>query len=109
MSTDKMCFENTQPGHNKFWTVENDGLRLHFTYGKIGSSGVTQVKTFASVYDRDTERGKKCREKSHKGYRIVPRDRHPGSNSITQVSGSESHLSAHNVRSPAVEDRFLDI
>jgi len=54
---------------NKFWEVAIDGHKLVIRYGKIGTKGQVQVKTFADFATADKEKEKLTKEKLNKGYR----------------------------------------
>nr|WP_244894529.1 WGR domain-containing protein [Leptospira alexanderi] len=53
---------------DKFWTIETSGNSLTVTYGKSGTSGQTQTKTFDSESKRIQEASKLLAEKLKKGY-----------------------------------------
>lgn len=40
---------NTEPGHNKFWSVSVDGNKIKTQWGKIGTKGQFSVKEFPSA------------------------------------------------------------
>jgi predicted DNA-binding WGR domain protein len=114
----RRCFELVEGIHNKFWTIEIVGNEYHATYGRIGSDGATQVKTFRSVHACEAEALKKIREKVNKGYREVNPQAHPGSKTLQNRIRQEPQISAPRPRasvssrsgSPGEEEgRFLDI
>lgn len=41
-------FHNTEPGHNKFWSVGVHGSQLVTKYGKIGTKGTVTAKQYAT-------------------------------------------------------------
>src|SRR3546814_15488288 len=45
---ESQVFHNTEPGHNKFWSVSTNGSTLKTVYGKIGAGGATTEKVFSS-------------------------------------------------------------
>ena len=53
---------------SKFWRARVDGTKLYVNYGKIGSSGQTQVKDLGSADAAQREYDKLVREKRKKGY-----------------------------------------
>ena len=55
---------------SKFWTVERDGCEVCVTYGRIGTTGQTQVKGFGNVLAAEEHVGKMLLEKDRKGYRV---------------------------------------
>ena len=54
--------------HHKFWEIiqENKVVNVHF--GRIGTAGQTQVKTFDSSFQADAHVSKLIHEKRNKGY-----------------------------------------
>ncbi len=54
---------------SKFWEVATDGHKLIVRYGRIGTRGQVQVKTFADFSTAEKEREKLVKEKLNKGYR----------------------------------------
>ncbi|MBY0231518.1 MAG: WGR domain-containing protein [Gemmataceae bacterium] len=62
-------FEFTGDGSNKFWNIALDGPRFTVNYGRLGTAGQTQVKTFASAEAALKEHDKLVAEKLRKGYR----------------------------------------
>ncbi len=61
-------FECVEDGAAKFWEVTLDGAAMTVTYGKLGTSGQSKTKTFASASDARSEADKLVREKTKKGY-----------------------------------------
>ncbi len=61
-------FEFVEGSSSKFWEVEVAGAALSVRYGRIGTHGQTQVKTFASSAKAQAEHDKLIREKTGKGY-----------------------------------------
>ncbi|MDI7167063.1 WGR domain-containing protein, partial [Leptospira santarosai] len=53
---------------NKFWNIEVSGNSFTVTYGKIGTSGQTQTKTFDNEDKCLKEAQKLLSEKLKKGY-----------------------------------------
>jgi uncharacterized protein (TIGR02996 family) len=53
---------------HKFWNVEVRGNALTVTYGRVGSAGQTQTKTFADEARARKEQDKLVQEKLAKGY-----------------------------------------
>lgn len=74
----KRCYEFRQGSSDKFWTIEVIGSTVFVTYGKIGSCGATQVKSFPSAYRATEFAYKMIREKTGKGYVPAPESRYPG-------------------------------
>ncbi|MCP9752085.1 AAA domain-containing protein [Ferruginibacter sp. HRS2-29] len=59
----------TDEASNKFWEVATDGHKLIIRYGKTGTKGQVQVKTFADFAAADKEKERLIKEKTNKGYR----------------------------------------
>jgi len=74
----RKCFQLIGGGHLKFWTVEVVGNHYLATFGRIGTDGQTQVKTFSSDREALEKAEAMINEKTRKGYREVKSDMHPG-------------------------------
>ena len=74
----KRCFELIGGGHRKFWTVEVVGRNYLCTFGRIGTKGQTQVKTFDYNEAAESYARKMIREKLDKGYMETAKTAHPG-------------------------------
>ncbi|HTU21133.1 MAG TPA: WGR domain-containing protein [Gemmataceae bacterium] len=61
-------FQFSDAKSHKFWNIEVSGSSFTVTYGKIGASGQTQTKNFASVEKAQAEADKLIHEKLKKGY-----------------------------------------
>lgn len=61
-------FQYSDAKSHKFWNIEVSGSSFTVTYGKIGASGQTQTKSFASVEKTQAEADKLIGEKLKKGY-----------------------------------------
>lgn len=55
-------------GSNKFWSIDVSGSTFTVTFGKVGSSGQSSVKTFHDEQECLKEVEKLLREKLKKGY-----------------------------------------
>ena len=64
-------FEFSEGSSNKFWQVTVADHDLHITWGKIGTAGQTQTKSFASAAAAQQELSKLVSEKTKKGYAEV--------------------------------------
>jgi predicted DNA-binding WGR domain protein len=53
---------------NKFWAAAIDGQKLIIRFGRIGTKGQTQIKTFESIEAAQAEKEKMIKEKLGKGY-----------------------------------------
>ena len=61
-------FELVEGSSSKFWEVAVSGDALTVRYGRIGTNGQTQTKSFASAAKAQAEHDKLIREKTGKGY-----------------------------------------
>src|SRR5438477_3768381 len=61
-------FQYSDAKSHKFWNIEVSGSGFTATYGKVGSAGQSQTKTFASAEQALAEADKLIREKLKKGY-----------------------------------------
>lgn len=64
-------FELKEGTSNKFWEVDVEGSGLTVRFGKIGTAGQTQTKSFPSEEKAKSERDKLIKEKTGKGYSEV--------------------------------------
>ena len=78
MADTKACYTLIEGRHCKFWTVEVINVHYLATYGRIGTKGQTQVKTFGSHVQAVAMADKMIREKLNKGYQQVSNSDHPG-------------------------------
>ena len=67
----KRRFEFSEGSSNKFWEVSIDGNDVVTTYGKIGASGQTTIKSEANADKAKATYEKLVREKTKKGYAAV--------------------------------------
>jgi predicted DNA-binding WGR domain protein len=61
-------FEFSEGTSNKFWQITLDGAAFVVQWGKIGTAGQTQTKSFASEHAAKAELDKLVAEKKKKGY-----------------------------------------
>jgi len=61
-------FELHRPNSHKFWTIEVGGNSFTVTFGKVGTSGRTQTKTFASSENAQRAADRLIQEKTGEGY-----------------------------------------
>ena len=61
-------FQYSDAKSHKFWNIDVSGSSFVVTYGKVGTSGQTQTKSFASAQQAQVEADKLIREKLKKGY-----------------------------------------
>jgi predicted DNA-binding WGR domain protein len=64
----KRIFEFADDKSNKFWTIETNGNEFTVTFGKTGTAGQSQTKSFADEAACEKEAEKSIREKTRKGY-----------------------------------------
>ncbi|MFR0152920.1 WGR domain-containing protein, partial [Escherichia coli] len=53
---------------HKFWAVEQQGNELHISWGKVGTNGQSQVKSFADAAAAEKAELRLIAEKVKKGY-----------------------------------------
>jgi predicted DNA-binding WGR domain protein len=68
MSDWTVSLEFEEGTSSKFWRARVEGKTLYVNYGKIGSTGQTQVKDFADAATAAKEYDKLVKEKRKKGY-----------------------------------------
>ena len=61
-------FELIEGTSSKFWEVELDGSGVTVRFGRIGTNGQTQTKTFADAAAAKKEYDKLVKDKTGKGY-----------------------------------------
>jgi predicted DNA-binding WGR domain protein len=64
-------YELVEGNSSKFWEIERDGCNNLVTFGRIGTSGQTQTKEFASEAAAQAAYEKLVREKEGKGYALT--------------------------------------
>src|SRR5690242_1479242 len=64
-------YEFSEGSSNKFWEINLSGKSFTTTYGKIGTSGQTTIKTWKSEAEAKKEYDKIVAEKTKKGYELV--------------------------------------
>jgi predicted DNA-binding WGR domain protein len=53
---------------HKFWAVEQQGNELHISWGKVGTKGQSQIKSFSDAAAAEKAELKLIAEKVKKGY-----------------------------------------
>src|SRR5919202_6190482 len=61
-------FEYRDGKSNKFWSIKRKGSSFTVTFGRIGTQGQTQTKSFPDEEQAQREHDKLVREKLAKGY-----------------------------------------
>src|SRR5450755_1882071 len=64
-------YEFSEGSSNKFWEINLSGKSFTTTYGKIGTSGQTTIKSWKDNAEAKTQHDKLIAEKSKKGYELV--------------------------------------
>lgn len=64
-------FEFMEGASRKFWEIGRENESLTIRFGRIGTAGQSQVKTFADAARATREMDKLIREKMRKGYKIT--------------------------------------
>ena len=64
-------YEFSEGSSNKFWEINLSGKSFTTTYGKIGTSGQTTIKSWKDNAEAKTQYEKLIAEKSKKGYELV--------------------------------------
>ncbi|MFC8450434.1 DUF4132 domain-containing protein [Kitasatospora sp. NPDC057223] len=62
-------WEYTGDGSDKFWEAAAEGAEVTVRYGRTGTAGRTQVKSFGSAAEADRHLARAIGEKERKGYR----------------------------------------
>jgi uncharacterized protein (TIGR02996 family) len=70
-------FEFQEGSSHKFWEIVVEGNAYTVRYGKIGTDGQVQTKTFKDAAKAEVEANKKIAEKTKKGYTEVEVDAPP--------------------------------
>lgn len=64
-------FELVEGSSSKFWEIDVEGKSTTVRYGRIGTNGQTQTKSFPTEAKATAERDKLIKEKTGKGYKEV--------------------------------------
>ncbi len=64
-------FQYSDARSHKFWSIDVQGTSFTVTYGKVGTAGQVQTKSFASPEKAQAEADKLIKEKLKKGYAEV--------------------------------------
>ena len=62
-------FEYVAGSSSKFWEVETDGRQVKVRYGRIGTNGQSQTKSFTNETAAEEHAQKQIASKLSKGYR----------------------------------------
>ena len=70
-TSSKRRFEFSEGNSNKFWEVSKEGTEVTVRYGRVGSQGQTNVKSFSDEGAAVKHVEKLVQEKTGKGYQEV--------------------------------------
>ena len=90
-------YEFVDGSSSKFWDITLDGSSFTVVYGKIGTAGTTQTKTFDDDAKALKEHDKLVAEKTKKGYAEV------GGSTSTSTSTSSSSWPSPAAKAPSVK------
>lgn len=71
---------------HKFWTIEQKETELHLNWGRVGTQGQSQIKTFDDRDQATQARDKLIKEKTKKGYRSEGSGDQPASPAAKKVA-----------------------
>jgi predicted DNA-binding WGR domain protein len=72
MTAARRRFEFVEGNSRKFWEVVVQGPEVTVCYGRIGTQGQSNTKSFADASAASRHAAKLVEEKTGKGYREVP-------------------------------------
>jgi uncharacterized protein (TIGR02996 family) len=85
-------FQYSDAKSHKFWNIDVQGSSFTVTFGKVGSAGQSQTKTFPSPEKAQAEADKLIREKTAKGYtETTPRDAASEAEALEEAVRSDPH------------------
>jgi uncharacterized protein (TIGR02996 family) len=85
-------FQYSDAKSHKFWTIDVSGTSFTVTYGKVGTPGQTQTKSFGSPEQAQAEADKLIREKLKKGYvESTPRPAASRAEAFEQALAADPH------------------
>jgi len=68
VSKDKVRLEMIEGKHKKYWEAEQDGSRVIYHYGRIGTNGNSTIKSYSSPSEAKDEMERMIGKKLRKGY-----------------------------------------
>src|SRR5690606_23609190 len=86
---------------HKFWEIETEGDAFTVRYGKIGTDGQVQTKTYASADKAAAEADKLIKSKTKKGYVEVQLD-------AKAQATAKAKTAAAGSRNPELEAAIID-
>src|SRR5438034_9637071 len=112
-------YEFSEGTSNKFWQIDLSGTSFTTTYGKIGTSGQSTVKTFKSDAEAKKEYDKLVAEKVKKGYVLaggsaeasgkVEEDDEPVPAKAAKASNSEKAEKPEKSTAPTPGARYFEM
>lgn len=84
---------------DKFWQIETTGKLFTVTYGKTGSLGVSQTKTFLSEKQCQKEAEKLVNEKLKKGYSVLRKNNNKKSSESINPKGITTSIKSNSPKS----------
>ncbi|WP_433724433.1 WGR and DUF4132 domain-containing protein [Actinoplanes sp. CA-051413] len=91
-------FEFADGTSAKFWEIDQTGTEVTVRWGRVGTTGQTKVKTFATAAEAAAHEGKLIAEKTRKGY---------GETAATTTPASPSRTPDPAPPAPTDEDTFV--
>ncbi|NKB16439.1 MAG: WGR domain-containing protein [Sphingomonadales bacterium] len=91
-------FEYQDDSASKFWEVAVHGLSLSVRFGRIGSKGQSQTKSFATAEAAQKEQQKLIAEKTKKGYRAASEYRRIGAHFEPSKRGGSQGRPEHRCK-----------
>ena len=82
---------------HKFWAVEQQGNELHVSWGKVGTNGQSQIKSFADAAAAEKAELKLIAEKTKKGYAEEV--------SVTTPTAAPVQVNACSEKAPLPQDK----
>jgi len=105
-------FELVDGKSSKFWEVGTEGKDLTVRFGKIGTNGQAQTKSFATPEKALAERDKLVKEKTGKGYSEVGVDNKPDPSPSAALDAPAKPKKAKKTPEPSAvpvsDDGFVD-
>jgi predicted DNA-binding WGR domain protein len=102
-------FELSEGKSNKFWEVDREGAAVTVRFGRIGSDGQTQTKTYTDDAKAQGELDKLVKEKTKKGYLEVGASAAPAKSKAAPKAATKPKAAKGAPASPAPkDDGFLD-
>jgi uncharacterized protein (TIGR02996 family) len=95
-------FEFEEGSSHKFWEIVVEGNAFTVRYGKVGTDGQLQTKTFKDAAKAETEANKKIAEKTKKGYEEVAVDAPAGG------AANKPGAAKDGARNPGLEQAIYD-